>query len=57
MPRPKIDVNKVVAGIKDNLKALRTIKIEEMTEKERLEFRKDIEELQAMALAIKNKSK
>lgn len=57
MVKPNIDVDKVVAGIKDNLKALRTIKSEDMTKKERVEFRKDIEELQAMALAIKNKSK
>lgn len=57
MERPTIVVDKIVAGIKDNLRALRSIKTEEMTAKERVEFRKDIEELRAMALAIKNKSK
>ena len=57
MKKSKIDVDKVVAGIKENLAALRTIKSEDLTEKERIEFRKDIDELQTMALAIKNRAK
>lgn len=57
MVKPKVNVTEVVAGIKDNLKALRTIKSEDMTEKERVKFSKDLDELEAMALKIKKDSK
>jgi len=57
MPKPKINVEEVVAGIKENLKVLKTIKSEDLSEKERVKFRKDLEELEAIALSIKNRDK
>ena len=57
MIKPIINIEEVLAGIKDNLESLKTVKFENMTEKERAKFRKDLEELKRMTLSLRQRSK
>jgi len=57
MIKPKVDTDKTLVTIKKTLYDFRDIDFDAMTEKERMDFRKNLAESKDIALSIKDKLK
>ena len=55
MVNPRIDVDKVMTEIKDNLAIIKTIDEDNLINEEIASFKKELEEVKALALSIKHK--
>ncbi len=55
MINSRIDVEKVMAEIKDNLEIIKTIDKDNLIEEEIATFKQELQEVKALALAIKHK--
>lgn len=55
MVKPKIDVEKVVSEIKENLEIIKTIDKDNLTKEELAIFKRELLEVKELALAIKKK--
>jgi len=55
MVEPKIDAEKVIAEINENLEIIKTIDKDNLTTAEVIAFKKELQEAKELALAIKNR--
>lgn len=55
MMNSRIDVEKVMAEIKDNLEIIKTIDKDNLIEEEIATFKQELQEVKELALAIKHK--